>query len=251
MYFRQHSLVSQSTFTDSHSITTPQHNIEKMIQPQQNGLTSASWNQFLLSLKPGSQVIYAKRLEHFLIHCGNCFNHVTDLEKVITYFQQARLQVNEDGSPLTAPTSMRGWFSVLKKWFLHMGWGCLSTKVPIVETLIGQWEKSHVVTKAKTFSVAQLVEFHGFPDDPETLLLKAYSVIGMAFAGRTCDIYDILFKEIERVPCEGGIRYILEYDHSKRTGAKTTDARHQIITGNISLNWINNGLSLIVIYISR
>jgi hypothetical protein len=55
-----------------------------------------------------------------------------------------------------------------------------------VEALICQWEKSHAVTKARTFSVAQLVEFHGFPDDPETFLLKAYSVIGIAFAGRTC-----------------------------------------------------------------
>jgi hypothetical protein len=50
-----------------------------------------------------------------------------------------------------APTTLRSRFSCLKNFFLHTGRGNLSTSVPIIESNLQKWDKTHAIKQARVF----------------------------------------------------------------------------------------------------
>lgn len=97
---------------------------------------------------------YHERLEHFWNWTWATNRNFTSPNAcdfkifVVDYFREYH--------SLFAPTSQRGWLSMFKKWYQHMGWGDLSCQVPILEELLKAWDKKHELTVADTFTKAQM-----------------------------------------------------------------------------------------------
>lgn len=51
-----------------------------------------------------------------------------------------------------APTTLRGRFSALKKFWLHTARGDLSMEATLIESNLGKWDKMHTIKQACVFT---------------------------------------------------------------------------------------------------
>jgi hypothetical protein len=80
---------------------------------------------------------------------------------------------------------------------------------------------------------------HEKPNTAEILLLKAYSVIGCAFAARSCEQYDLDFEDIVKTSTtDGHSHYEIKYDRAKTNGPKE-GSLVQTITGDLEVKAIS------------
>ena len=161
-------------------------------------LTNASWQ--LCMQNSLSATTYLDRIEIF-VRWSESIHSLDDFHaKLIQYFQFEKDKLCEDtSSGVKPPISMRGWVSIFKKWYFHLGHGDLTEKLPIIEQNLNMWEKSHVVLKASTFDSQDLQKFHNLPNTSSTILLKCFSVLAIAFAARGCEIYHLDWNNIKKV----------------------------------------------------
>jgi hypothetical protein len=110
------------------------------------GRDHPSWIAFLEGF--GSKDAYKKRVDDFFQWQASVDGD--DLvAKLIQYFK-----TQHDGG--LAPTTLRSWFSMFVKFWLHSGRGDLKLLAPIIEDNLSKWEKNHSVKKSKTFTKEQL-----------------------------------------------------------------------------------------------
>jgi hypothetical protein len=73
-------------------------------------------------------------------------------DALITYFMKMRKENNADEQRAYAPTTMRGWFSMFKAFWLHTGRGDLEALVPLISTKLNHWQAAYITEKASTFT---------------------------------------------------------------------------------------------------
>jgi hypothetical protein len=120
-----------------------------------------SWTSFLREF--ASKIKYERRIENFYAY-GDSNNYPRDIdgyflnaEEVLhRYFEFSHLLMNEDNKPRYAPTSLRGWYSIFLKYWIHTGKGNIDTIAPIIDSDLVKWTKGYEEKKAKVFSKEQL-----------------------------------------------------------------------------------------------
>jgi hypothetical protein len=77
------------------------------------------------------------------------------------------------------------------------------------------------------------------PNTAETLLLKAYSVIGCAFAARGCEEYNLDFDDVSKTTTsDGQVHFEVRYNRAKQNGPNE-GAHVQTITGDLEVKSIS------------
>ncbi|KAJ1404820.1 hypothetical protein B484DRAFT_218492, partial [Ochromonadaceae sp. CCMP2298] len=65
---------------------------------------------------------------------------------------------------------------------------------------------------------------HSLPDIADNMFYKCYVSIGLAMAGRKCEVVDVRVGDVVRVVDENGfVTYHLYFDRTKNTSARDTD----------------------------
>ena len=114
------------------------------------------WIGFLNGIK--SSKVYTERVNHFLLwQHNNCMCTTDLLPNMIDYFKFHHDATNATtGKPTHAPTSLTSWFSILKKFWKYIGKGNLEDQAYMIVDNLRQWDKTHEVTKATTFTKEEL-----------------------------------------------------------------------------------------------
>lgn len=172
-------------------------------------------------------------------------NKVKMVENAVQYIMLKHNQKNlETGKNKYAPTVLRSMLSMLLPLFQYCFNIDLKEEASILDKKISQWEKKYYVTKAKVFSKFNLkaaFELKG-NDTAEMLKLhwwKPYIAIGIGFAGRSIEIYnvrreDVVFWVNENNPNDWG--YKVYYNREKTELLQVTnkeDRKFCLITGDL------------------
>jgi len=123
-----------------------------------------SWNHFLEGFE--SKKKYEQRIDEFYTF-GDSKGYQRDdngyflsAEQVLhQYFITSHSidkEEEQDNKQCYAPTTLRGWYSMFQKYWLHNGKGNLDTIAPIIDSDLVKWSKGYEEKKAKTFSKEQL-----------------------------------------------------------------------------------------------
>jgi hypothetical protein len=65
---------------------------------------------------------------------------------------------------------------------------------------------------------------HDLPDTAENLFYKCYVSVGLAIAGRKCEVVDVKVGDVVRVQDENGLTtFHIYFDRSKNSSAKDSD----------------------------
>ncbi|KAJ1410666.1 hypothetical protein B484DRAFT_455816 [Ochromonadaceae sp. CCMP2298] len=173
---------------------------------------------------------------------------------MVKYFEQSYLDKTVDDSASAdglleikkrASTTLRGVFSVLKKMWQYTGRGNLTVLAPLVTDLLSQWDKEHRTKQSATFSKKNIEDLLIMPDDPKTLLWKAYSVISLALAGRGKESYNVLTEDVTRVQDEEGkVSYQIAFDRVKMLTTTTTDRSLAVVTGHLEVRTLEAYVAL-------
>eukprot|EP01034_Spumella_vulgaris_P021625 gene21625-27664_t len=143
-----------------------------------------------------------------------------------------------------SPTTLRSWLSIFAAFYLHSGRGDLKMLCPIIEVHINNWQKGYKKRKARAFKKDELVQLHNLPDSELTLLWKAYSAIGCAFAGRGCEIHTLTYDSLVRnVSATGEVTFFVYYERSKASGVLDFDGQYAIIKGEHEVRAIEKYLT--------
>lgn len=153
---------------------------------------------------------------------------------LIRYFTHLYSLTNDDDSKKYSPTTLRSLFSVFKAFWTNTGRGNLSEKCPIIENYINHWEKGYKVRKAMAFTKSDIVKLMNTTNNEKTLLWKAYAVIGCAFAGRGCEIFQLEYDAIEKVTNNKGVHYYhIKFERSKASTTVSEDPEYHIVVGKL------------------
>jgi len=212
-----------------HSELSPQ-------QLEEYGANSPSWLAFLEGLK--SRDTYEKRLYDFLLfHSANPQNDMTT--NLINYFQVSHAKKDEEGDLYHAPTSLRSWFSVFLKFYLHSGRGDLKKDAPIIATKLNQWEKEYEQIKAKTFTKQDLLPLFTAPNDTTILQWKVYAALALGCAGRTCEMDRMTWEHsISPTRDDKGDYFTVRLYRAKNSGPKVLMTFH--IRGELEMQAIKD-----------
>jgi hypothetical protein len=123
--------------------------------------TTYSWDHFLEGFE--SRKKYEQRIVLFYTF-GDSKGYQRDdngyflsAEQVLhQYFITSHSIVKKDNKRCYAPTTLRGWYSMFQKYWLHDGKGNLDTIAPIIDSDLVKWSKGYEEKKSKTFSKEQL-----------------------------------------------------------------------------------------------
>ena len=84
-------------------------------------------------------------------------------ENLNRYFEYSHLLLlNEENKPRYAPTTMRTWYSMFQKYWLHNAKEDLHTKVPIIDSDLIKWPKGYEETKANKRAIrySKIINYH-------------------------------------------------------------------------------------------
>ena len=177
----------------------PLKSIVEVIDPNQH----PSWTAFLEGIKTSQT--YRDRLSDFLLYretflAGKADPTLVKLELILLNYFLARRELTDDnGDRRHGSTSMRGWYSIFKAYWIHSDRGILT--IPLIEAKLNQWDKLHEVEKSEIFSKNDLEKFLRMSPSGNLVLplMQVYAVLAIAFAGRGCEILPIEFEDIKRV----------------------------------------------------
>ena len=211
---------------------------DERVEIDDPGLHTRCWKEFIASIKGGHT--YVARIKDFLFWKKNQLEEKSMADHLVDYFYFKHEEKNDLGEPRAAPTSLRSWLSMFKKFWMYGGYGELKEQRFLIENRIHQWEKNYVVTQSPLFTKENIgnysamlclfiyiyiyfftilyISIHAFtetffnlPDTPEILLYKAYTVIALCFAGRGCEIYGLYCDQLykTKIQEDGTDAYIL------------------------------------------
>ena len=161
----------------------------------EEGQNSREWSEVLDDF--GSRRLYEERLSDFLRFALLDYSSATLEMKLVSYFNDAKMQTNQDGSPRYRATTFRTWLSVFTKFWRHCKFKDLKALVPTLEDKIGKWEKKQTeVKQAKCFSREELTKFFEMPTTVDNLLDKAYAAIALSFAARGAEVTTIMWEDV-------------------------------------------------------
>ncbi len=146
-----------------------------------NGFQTANWKRFLKDFPSADD--YRKRVDDFLSWYGEFCDKNTLEEGLIDYFDWLLDMVNEDGSRRYCGSSLRSFYSMVKRFWQLCKCVNLDNVVPIIGLNISKVEKCQVIERANVFTKEDLIKLHGFDNTPATLLYKVYSTIAIDCAG--------------------------------------------------------------------
>ena len=180
------------------------------------GQNTMEWN--LVMKKFASRKMYNDRLNDFIEYATGNPSELTLDQKLIRYFDLRSEQRNDDGTEKYRATN---WLSVFVKFWKFVRFQDLKQLAPIIETKISDLEKIQEEAKqAKVFEIKDLVRYLEMTHTPETLVDKAFLVIGLSFGARGKEITLMAFENISRkkndVTVEMNI--IVEFNRSKTSG---------------------------------
>lgn len=131
-------------------------------------------------------------------------------------------------------TTLRSWKAMIDRFFEHTSKGSLDALQPLLDANLGKWEKMQVVQKAKKFEPEELVQFHEEVNTPQNLPQKAYSVISSAFTARGAEAVNVQFEDVKMYEDHA----IVEYNHVKQVGTKSSERPSVHISGVVELKAI-------------
>lgn len=110
------------------------------------GFNNCNWVSFLNPLLKSSTKRYLKFMEIIGGWCVSQNDYAFTPESIISFFNHCFYSVS------LKPTTLRTWFSILKRFFEFTGRGDLELQVPLCLANFKQWDKSHRVKKASVFT---------------------------------------------------------------------------------------------------
>lgn len=195
------------------------------------GADNYSWQSFLKDFQSAPK--YIRVIEDFLDYYDE--HHKMDtcmLRGVESFFNFRRALTKDDGSLYFAPTTLRSQFSVIVVFWLHTGRGDLAKLLPIMGDNFKKWEKKYNSTKANCFTKQDLSQLHLMNDDKDLIILKAYSVVAIAFAGRGIEIANLKFTDFSRmIQYDNKGSYKIVYERAKQSGQRDKKDIHCFVEG--------------------
>lgn len=165
---------------------------------------------FYDTLHPQSKMKYKTIAEAFCYwYLRKCDGHDMN-SAVIEFFKYNYYTKN------VASTTLRGWSSIIKNFYLMTGRGELDKEVPILSKFLNQWDKQHTVKQAATFTRDDLLKFRNLINTPLTLCIKVFMEVGLAFAARGGEVEKMDFNHV--IPCvddKGNKFYRILYTRKK------------------------------------
>ncbi len=192
--------------------------------------TSTSWETFCNGNTTGKE--YKKRIDDFLLFRTKR-NADESLECTLYhYFLLKHELTDNDGIQLHAPTSMRSWLSMFKRWWQFTQGENLDCA--LVEVMLKQWDKRHLVSKASTFTREDLHSLYSMPHDQNAELLfdKAFAIVAISFAARGCEATFLSFDDVSRViDANSTASYVIRHERAKQSGPRINEDISCLVTG--------------------
>jgi hypothetical protein len=203
--------------------------VEATAPRQEWGQSNASWVSFLTGFT--SEKVYRKNVNDFLLFHENEQPSSNDLGmSLIIYFQKLYDSVNYKA------TSLRSFYSVFKKFWLHSGRGDLKAMLPIIESNIDKWTKvAEPAKKAGTFTKKDLAAYYDLPDTPERLIRKWYSTVGRSIAGRGAEVYDLKWEDVVELTKQETDEIVLDIKFMRVKPAGLREQVRARITGEVEI----------------
>ena len=159
------------------------------------------------------------------------------LLNLINYFDTHHSLLLESGEHQYSATTMRSWYSMIKKYFTMVGLGALDTLLPQLNDSLGKWEKLQTVKKARVFEKEEMARFMAMPHTAETLVIKAYAVADVSYSGRSVETSNFQMKNLKRMTddvTDKGYYSVVGVSEIRAKGVGTTsEERPHLIMGNI------------------
>jgi hypothetical protein len=217
-------------------------------------LQNPHWVEFLSSFPSGKT--YAARLEHFV---NWHFENKEDPKNLALhlsiedYIKAAHGEADEDGKHDYTSGTLRGWVSVIKKWYDLTGefaqeMVCICNRLE--NNWFKKWAPKEKIRKAFALESEELVMYLLTPDTEENLVRKAFAVVSKANAGRSCETHYLKEKHITFMKdnSTGKDCYLIDFERAKRRNAtELTRYQGSFITGELEVDVIKRYLNTRVV----
>ncbi len=162
-------------------------------------------------------------------------------ELILLYFEQG----NSSGN--YAPTTLRTWHSVFKRFLQLTMDTAIEKKLPILEIKINQWEKTHTITKAKVFPAEDWKKILQLDITPDSIVMIAYAIIGLAMAARGTEITYLNYDDVKKLlDDDGNLFYKIYFDRAKEDGPKSSERSFCFVTGKHEVHLLDIYLSAFI-----
>jgi hypothetical protein len=200
-------------------------------------LANRHWLEFLETFP--SAKTYGTRWEHFV---GWHYETVEDPKNVSLhlsiedYIKAAHGEIGQDGKYEYTSGTLRGWLSVIKKWYELTG-EFAQELVHICHRLennsFKKWAPKEKITKAFALESEELALYLSWPDTEDNLVRKAFAVCAKANAGRSCETHYLLEKHLSLMKdnTTGKDCYLVDFERAKaRKAVEITRYKGSFIT---------------------
>ena len=108
-------------------------------------------------------------------------------------------QKNDEGRKRYSGTTLRGYHSMLKKYFKVIWLTNIEKLVPEVLDRLREYESVQpCVKKAEIFSKDDINDMLNFADTPDFVVMKSFMIIGKAMAGRSIEIHGLKRDQVRK-----------------------------------------------------
>lgn len=221
------SVREEDNYSQSIDDMTPEQ--QSTFDPYAAGLKNPSWLAYLEEF--GSRDKYEKRVLDFKLWCHTKMweANYPERSKLLDYFIYSHGLKKTDGSPLYAPTSLRGWTSMFLKFFKYVHNENIKETLPLLHDKLTAWEKEYTVTKSKVFSEEDVEALYDLPCIYTNVGKKCYAAIALHFAARGVEMLPFSFMDVKRIMHDGRPAYEIHYKRAKLVGTRSSDGQFALV----------------------